>query len=126
MNRLDYNELYKMWSENAPKTSDKVALNEDWGMFVDSLVRAGRVSELMWKYLPNTDEIPEDTQKYLEAYTGSWVCPETFEEIIHSDGHVVTQVTCGVCDHEYTNDGDITDCVVRCPRCNTLNYVDGP
>lgn len=123
MNRLDYNELYKMWSENAPKTSDKVALNEDWGMFVDSLVKEGRVSEMMWKYLPNPDEIPGDTQEYLEAYTEHDVCPEMYEEIIPSYGDVVTQITCGICDQEYIHEEDITGSVVRCPRCNTLNYV---
>lgn len=123
MSIYNYKELYEMWKESAPQTDDRIALNEDWGMFVDSLVKEGRVSELMWNYLPNPDEIPEDTQEYLEAYTEHDVCPETFEEVVPSEGWIVTWVTCGVCDKEYDLDGDITDCVVRCPRCNTMNYV---
>lgn len=123
MSIYNYKELYEMWKESAPQTDDRIALNEDWAMFVDSLVRAGRVSELMWEYLPNTNEIPEDTQEYLETYTEHDVCPETFEEVVTSEGYIVTRVFCGICDHEYTNDGDITYYVVRCPRCNTLNYV---
>lgn len=121
MSIYNYKELYEMWS--APQTDDRIALNEDWAMFADSLVKEGRVSELMWKYLPNPDEIPEDTQAYLEEYTEQDVCPETFEEVVTSEGYILTRVFCGICDHEYIKEGDITDCVVRCPVCNTLNYV---
>lgn len=123
MRIYNYKELYEMWKEIAPQTDDRIALNEDWAMFVDSLVKEGRVSELMWKHLPNPDEIPEDTQGYLEECTGKWVHLETYEVVIPSDGYVVTQIICGACGEQYSNDGDITECLVLCPRCNTLNYV---
>lgn len=125
MSIYNYKELYEMWKENAPQTDDKVALNEDWAMFVDSLVREGKVSELMWKYLTNTDEIPEDTQEYLEEYTEHSVCPETYEEVFPSFGQVVTQIACRNCDEQYSHEGDLTDSVVRCPRCSALNEVVG-
>ena len=79
MSIYNYKELYEMWKESAPQTDDRIELNGDWAMFVDSLVREGKVSDLMWKYLPNPDDIPEDTQKYLEGMTGENVCPELFE-----------------------------------------------
>lgn len=123
MNRLDYNELYKMWSENAPKTSDKVALNEDWGMFVDSYVRSGEVSQLMWQYLPTFDDIPENTQEYLEEMTGMDVDSIWFELIVQGDGVIYTELQCGNCDEIHMVEGDVISYTVRCSKCNTLNYV---
>lgn len=124
MSIYNYKELYEMWSENAPETNDKVALNEDWGMFVDSYVRSGEVSRLMWQYLPNPDEIPESTQEYLEEMTGMDVDPVWFELIVQGDGVIYTELQCGNCDEIHLVEGDVISYTVRCPKCEVLNQVE--
>lgn len=124
MSIYNYKELYEMWKESAPQTDDRVALNEDWGIFVDSYVRSGKVSQLMWQYLPTFDDIPESTQEYLEEMTGMDVDSVWFELIVQGDGVIYTELQCGNCDEIHMVEGDVISYTVRCPNCETLNQVE--